>query len=177
MLPPASSSYGQVIEADHLSGISHVSMDTKGPVAHALSSVITVLSSMAYYDQFARFAASTNTEQVYFTTVLYPRSAKGLAALIAIISVHLVLITTVTALFATKTRFTLLRNSWLNIAQMINAETVSLLRKSTMSIDVAIEKMLEWEGKKNARARIFELGDKVQIRAVEVRRRRDFYAG
>ena len=178
MLPPASSSYGQVIEADpSISGIFHASMATKGSIAHALSSVITVLSSMAYYDQFAQFATSTDTEQVYFTTVLYPRSAKGLAALITVISVHFVLITTVTALFATKTRFTLLRNSWLNIAQMVNAETVPLLRKSTMSTDAAIEKMLEREGKKNARARIFELGDKVQIRAVEVRRRRDFYAG
>ena len=178
MLPPASSSYGQVIEADpSISGIFHASMAAKGSIAHALSSVITVLSSMAYYDQFAQFATSTDTEQVYFTTVLYPRSAKGLAALITVISVHFVLITTVTALFATKTRFTLLRNSWLNIAQMVNAETVPLLRKSTMSTDAAIEKMLEREGKKNARARIFELGDKVQIRAVEVRRRRDFYAG
>lgn len=100
MLPLASSSHGQVIEADpSISGIFHASMATKGSVAHALSSIITVLSSMAYYDQFAQFVA----EQVYFTTVLYPCSAKGLTALIAVISVHFVLITTVTALFATKT--------------------------------------------------------------------------
>ena len=44
---------------------------------------------------------------------------------------------------------------------MVNAETVPLLRKSTISTDTAIEKILEREGKKNARARIFELGDKV----------------
>ena len=101
------------------------------------SSVITVLSSMAYYDQFAQLATLANTEQVYFTTVLYPRSAKGFAAFIAVISVHLVLLTTVTALFAMKTRFALLRNSWLNIAQMVNAETVPLLQKSPMSTDAA----------------------------------------
>ena len=112
MLPPTSSSYGQVIEADpFISGIFHASMATKGSVAHMLSSVITVLSSMAYYDQFTQFTTLANTEQVYFATVLYPRSAKGLAALIAVIFVHFVLITTVTALLATKARFTLLRNS------------------------------------------------------------------
>lgn len=115
MLPPASGSYGQVIEADpFISGIFHASMATKGSVAHVLSSVITVLSSMAYYDQFTQFTTLANTEQVYFATVLYPRSAKGLAALITVIFVHFV--TTVTALLATKARFTLLRNSWLNIA-------------------------------------------------------------
>ena len=112
MLPPASSSYGQVIKANpSISGIFHALMATKGSIAYALSSVITVLSSMAYYDQFAQFATSTDTEQVYFTIVLYPRSAKGLAALITVISVHFVLIITVIALFAIKTRFTLLRNS------------------------------------------------------------------
>lgn len=178
MLPPASSSYGQVIEADpSISGIFHASMATKGSVAHALSSVITVLSSMAYYDQFPQFATFTSAEQVYFTAVLYPRSTKGLAALIVVLFVHFVLITTVTLLFATKTRFTLLGNSWLNITQMVNAETVPLLRESTMSTDVAIKKKLGREGKDDAGARIFELGGKVQIRAVEVRRRRDFYAG
>ena len=77
-------------------------MATKGPVACALSSIITVLSSMAYYDQFTQFATSASTEQVYFAAVLYPRSAKGLAALIAVISLHFVPITTVTALFVTK---------------------------------------------------------------------------
>ena len=51
---------------------------------------------------------------------------------------------------------------------MVNAEAVPLLRKNTMSTDVAIEKMLEREGKKNAKARIFKLGDKVQ-KSVEVR--------
>ena len=85
MLPPASSSYGQVIEADpSISGIFHTSMATKGSVACALSSVITVLSSMAYYDQFTQFATSASTEQVYFAAVLYPRSAKGLAALVTL---------------------------------------------------------------------------------------------
>jgi hypothetical protein len=70
-----------------------------GSLAQAFSSVITVLSSMAYYDQFAQFSKSVNTTQVFFTTVLYPQTYRGFIAYVGVIAIHLCVVTFITTTF------------------------------------------------------------------------------
>lgn len=62
---------------------------TNGSAATALSTIITILASMAYYDQFPNFAETThNVSTTYFEPFLFPQSFRGFTVVLAIVVVH-----------------------------------------------------------------------------------------
>jgi hypothetical protein len=89
-----------------------------GSLAQAFSSIITVLSSMAYYDQFAQFSKSVNTTQVFFTTVLYPQMYRGFIAYVGVIAIHLCVVAFITTTFTSLSQYTLLGNDWTAFTQI-----------------------------------------------------------
>lgn len=72
--------------------------DSDSP-ATALSSMITVVSSMAYYNQMDRFQYTSNTTQTYYMTVLFPRSHRGLLAFLIVLALHLLLVSSTVVAF------------------------------------------------------------------------------
>lgn len=108
---------------------------TSGSIAWALASMITILSSMAYYDQIPRFQTATTSTQVHFTTVLYPQSHLGFLGVTILVSVHMAIVATTTALFLKKTRHTMLGNYWQSLAQVQTPEILSLSSGSTDATD------------------------------------------
>jgi hypothetical protein len=106
-----------------------------GSIAWALSSMITILSGMAYYDQMPRFQTLTRSTQVHFTTVLHPQSHRGFLSVTAVVSVHLVIVAAATILFLGKTRYTLLGNYWQSLAQIQTPEILELSSRSANATD------------------------------------------
>lgn len=85
---------------------------SSGSIAWALSSMISILSGMAYYDQMPRFETSTKATQVHFTTALYPQSHLGFLGVTVLVGVHLMIVLASTTLFLSQTQYTLLSNYW-----------------------------------------------------------------
>ncbi|KIX05647.1 uncharacterized protein Z518_03619 [Rhinocladiella mackenziei CBS 650.93] len=122
-------------------------MKRTGSVASTLASVITVLSSMTYYDQFPQYTTKDEISHVYFTTVLCPRAYSGYGALISTAIVHLVIIAIVAMLFIREAKVTLLGNSWSSISQIVTSETEEVIQNSFKLTDSEVKKILENEGR------------------------------
>ncbi len=70
----------------------------------ALQSLITLLSSIAYYDQLARFEDNTVTAQTFFVVANVPVSARGFIVVAVTVGAHLILAGVILAIFLKETR-------------------------------------------------------------------------
>lgn len=110
--------------------------------ARALSATITILSTMAYYDQMPFFEQNETTKQSFYMTVLFPQSHRGLTAFLAVLATHLVLVGITTIAFIAQSRYTFLGNYWQAIAQLHSSETQDVLADSMLK-DGAVAKKIK----------------------------------
>jgi hypothetical protein len=75
-----------------------------------MSTLLTTLTSMAYCDQIPQFQKTDNVTQVFFTPMLLPQSHHGFAAVVIVVEVHVLLVTSTLLVFAIYSRYTLLGN-------------------------------------------------------------------
>lgn len=128
---------------------------TNGSAARALSTVITILSSMAYYDQFHNFAETASAvTTVYFDTMLFPQSFRGFTAVLAITITHSLLVLLITAAFITSTRLSTLGDHWQSISQVISPATETIVAKSSCATDMEVRAYLKAEHKEHETASI-----------------------
>ncbi|KAK3716336.1 hypothetical protein LTR37_006486 [Vermiconidia calcicola] len=120
--------------------------NTTDSLARAMSSLITVLSSMAYYDQMPQFARSGNATQTYYTTVLFPQTHLGFWCVAIVLATHLALVGLVTVGFMMYSKHTLLNNHWQSVAQLHGPETEELIVKTRMATDHDVKKALSAAG-------------------------------
>lgn len=76
--------FDYIMPVDTLVGLFDDFLENSGSIAQSMSGLITVLSGMAYYEQLPRFAAKTNTTQVFFVDAIYPQRSHGFWA----VSIH-----------------------------------------------------------------------------------------
>ena len=112
---------------DNVATFFHTFHKRSGSLARALSSTITLLSSMAYYDQMPRFQETAETTQVFFVTVLFPRSHSGFLSVAVVLLVHNILVAIVIQKFLSESQFTVLGNYWQAVRQLYTAQTRDLL--------------------------------------------------
>ena len=134
-----------------------------GSLARAMSSLITIMSSMAYYDQMPQFAKSANTTQVFFTSVLYPQSHLGFWAAVIVLGAHLVLVSFITLGFSTRSQYTLLGNHWHCVAQLYGPETVGVISGSGMASDEDVRTELLVSGNEDIRTGVRGLKDRRRV--------------
>ena len=146
--------------------------DRSGSVARAMSSLITMLSSMAYYDQMPQFERSSNTTQVFFATVLYPQSYRGFWAVVIVLATHSVLIAFVVLNFAFRSQYSFLGNHWQSIAQLHGPETEDMILESRMATDEEVRRELQASGDKNIRIGVRPLDDRRRVGLSTLRSRR-----
>jgi hypothetical protein len=133
---------------------------TNGSAATALSTVLTIMSSMAYYDQFPNFAETAHdVSTVYFETFLFPQSFRGFTAVLVITISHCLLVLLITATFITSTRLTLLGEHWQSIFQVVSPATESFLANSSRATDKEVRAHLKAEHREREMAVIQPLGD------------------
>lgn len=140
-------------------------------IARAVSSLITTLSSMAYYDQMPQFQRSSASSQVFFTTVLFPQSHLGFWLVLIALAAHLALIGLIAVGFAWYSKHTLLGNHWQSIAQLQGPETEDLLSRTRMATDGEVKRALKVAGFEDLRVGIRALKDERGVGLSALRRR------
>lgn len=128
-------------------------------VAASMSSLLTVLSSMAYYDQSAQFQTSDQVSQVYFETVLFPQQSRGFTALAVVLFLHLIIVVAIVVMFRRLTRYTMIGNAWQNVAQIVTFMTEELLNGSTLAKDSSVSRRLRQEGRITDKVKVGYLED------------------
>lgn len=127
---------------------------TNGSLATAMSTLITTLSSMAYYDQIPGFQTTDNVTQVFFENVLFPQSHLGYAAVVAVTTVHLVLVSLVIAAFVAYLQYTTLGQHWQPISQVISLLTETVILESSDATDKQVIERLRTEGREHLKVGI-----------------------
>lgn len=133
---------------------------TNGSAATALSTIITVLASMEYYDQFPNFAETArDVSTTYFQPFLFPQLFRGFAAVLAITVSHVLLVLLITAAFVTSTRLTTLGDHWQTISQTISPATEAILTRSSRATDKEVRRGLKAEHREHEMANLQVLAD------------------
>ena len=123
----------------------------------------------AYYDQMPQYQRSTNATQVFYETVLFPQSYRGFFILVVVLRIHLLLVLSITAGFAIRSRHTLLGNHWQSVAQLYSPHSKDLILESTNSTDREVRDRMRAKQMDNAGACIAPLGEDGQIGLTTVR--------
>ncbi|ERF75021.1 hypothetical protein EPUS_08835 [Endocarpon pusillum Z07020] len=121
-----------------------------GDIAHALSSLLTVLAASTYYDQLPQFNGQSEVEQTFFEPVLTPQTYRGYSFVMAVASTHLILLATILFQFLTGTKISSIGNAWQTFAQIKDPLTEELLDFNTLPSD---EEVRRWM-KRNADAKV-----------------------
>ena len=149
-----------------------IGIAANGSWARAVSSLITTLSSMAYYDQMPQFQKTGKTSQVFFTTVLFPQSHLGFWVISIALAAHIMLVTLIAIGFMTYSRHTLLGNHWQTIAQLQDRpETEDLLKRTRMATDSDVKRALRIAGYESVRVGVRSLHDGRSVGLSAVRHR------
>lgn len=145
-----------------------------GSAAFALQSLITVLSSITYYDQLGLFDKEAMVSQASFVTSNTPRHFRGFLAVVLMLAVHLILVVIIVLMFLRGTRYSMLGNDWQGLAQGVTPETEAYLAVASRKSDNEIEQKISGEGLKNLRVGIGEVEGTAQVGIVRyqgIRRR------
>jgi hypothetical protein len=144
---------------------------TNGSAATALSTILTIMSSMTYYDQFPNFAETAhNATTVYFETFLFPQSFRGFTAVLVITIVHCLLVLLIAATFITSTLLTLLGEHWQSVSQIVSPATESFLSKSSCATDKEVRALLKAGHRERETAMVQPLGDEMDRAGLVARR-------
>lgn len=100
-----------------------VSTLEQSDVAHAMASIITVLSATSYYNQMPAFDYAANVSEILFQSVLIPLSRSGYTAFVYVLATHVVVVAIVVALFKLQTKLSLVGESWAAVAPLLAAST------------------------------------------------------
>ncbi|KAF2140551.1 uncharacterized protein K452DRAFT_359604 [Aplosporella prunicola CBS 121167] len=120
----------------------------------ALQAQLTNLVRMIYYDALTMFSHNTTAITTTFETHVYPKYRRGIIAIFVNIGAHIAFMTTVIALFATCTRYSLLDNAWAALAQISTRATEGLLRTATLKSDDQVQAQLKENGRSREAVRI-----------------------
>lgn len=141
-------------------------LKTGGTIAFALQTMITMLSSMAYYEQMGQFDKWTQAEISYYQPAEVPVGYAGLAVVLAAVTVHGILVSYCVALFLQKTSLTRLGANWSTIAQVATGDVGGLLKDATTASDDDVQKRLKTEGAALSKVRLEETDEKASISVI-----------
>lgn len=120
-----------IIPDPSISYVFDSALETSGSVARAMSSLITTLSSLAYYDQMPQYDVPSDAEESFFITKLFPQSRAGFWTVIVLLAIHMTLVLCVAIAFGRYSKHTLLGNYWQSVAQLFCEDTEGILCSST----------------------------------------------
>ena len=138
-------------------------IQTGGSVAFGLQSLITVLASLAYYDQLAQFDKIENVEQTYFVTANTALRYRGFLAVAVVMAVHVILVTLVVLMFLRQTRYSMLGNTWQALAQVITDQMVDYVDMASGMSDEQVTKCMKERGEGAGRVGVDRVDDTGKI--------------
>ena len=128
-----------------------------GSIAFALQSLITLLSSMAYYDQLGQFNNRALISQTQFVTANTPQRYRGFVAVATVLLVHLILLGIIVTMFLNGTRYSMLGNAWQSVSQAVTSETEAYLAIASMKVDDEVKSKMKEDGVQSLRIGIDQI--------------------
>lgn len=138
-------------------------LKTNGSIAFALQTMITLLSSMAYYDQMGQFDKWTQAELTSFKTAQVPVGCAGFAVVTITVMAHCILVTHCVSLFLRKTSLSRISASWSAVAQVATGDVMEYLEHSTHASDDNLQARLKADGVEASKVRLEEVDGQVTI--------------
>jgi len=136
-------------------------LHTGGSMAFTLQTMITLLSSMAYYDQIGQFDNVSLIEQTFFAVTNVPVSARGFILVTVIAVIHLSLVIMVLILFLRGTHLSQVGAAWSAIAQVVQGDGKPYIEQAALSGDAKIEEIMVKDGLRSSRAGIKKVDGRV----------------
>ena len=136
-----------------------------GSIAFAMQSIVTSLSSTAYYDQLQQFNDVNTISYSEFIVATARAKFRGLIAVSAVIVAHLLLMGGVACLFLVRAKLSSVGNSWQAVAQVKGEMTGVLLETAAFETDAEVGGVLKarsWESK-IVGIGVFEDGGKMSV--------------
>lgn len=138
-------------------------LQTNGSIAFALQTMITLLSSMAYYDQMAQFDKWTQAEVTFFKTAQVPVGYVGFAVVAITVLAHCILVAHCVSLFLRKTTLSRLGASWSAVAQVATGDVMEYLEHATQASDNEVQARLKADGKESSKVCLEEVDGQVSV--------------
>lgn len=130
-------------------------LQTTRDTSKAWQAYYTILGRLAYYETLPYYDYEANASVTSFRNIQFPQSSRGLAAVCAVLCVHVGLIALVTTAFLAKTRVSRIGdNSWLNLVQADLAPMENVFKASPTMKDGDLEKEMTAQGLKNSATRL-----------------------
>lgn len=136
---------------------------TNGSIAFALQTMITLLSSMAYYDQMGQFDKRTQAEVTFFKTAQVPVGYVGFAVVTITVAAHCILVGYCVSLFIRETTLSRIGASWSAVAQVATGDVMGYLEHATQASDKDVQAKLRADGKKASRVCLEEVDGKASV--------------
>ncbi|KAI3319329.1 hypothetical protein HD806DRAFT_290566 [Xylariaceae sp. AK1471] len=130
--------------------------------ASSLSALITLLSSMSYYDQLPIFKKAGTAKVVTLTPVSHPQSWSGLITVITLLVAHLGICMLVLYLFRTRAKVTKLGDAWSSVGQLIGLDSNDLMPRAAFASDEAMETFLKEQGRGQRLVRLAAMDGQVR---------------
>lgn len=138
-------------------------LETNGSIAFALQTMITLLSSMAYYDQMGQFDKWTQAEVTFFETAQVPVHYVGFAVVTITVVAHCILVVYCVSLFIRETTLSRIGASWSAVAQVATGDVMGYLEHATQASDSEVQARLKADGKKASKVYLEEVDGKVSV--------------
>ncbi|KAK3938502.1 hypothetical protein QBC46DRAFT_317605 [Diplogelasinospora grovesii] len=141
-----------------------------GSVAFAVQSVITLLSSMAYYDQIGQFDKQAMTQQTFYVLVNVPTSYRGFVAVAATVTAHIAVMAIVWTMFVRQTRYSRIGGSWSALSQgiAIGEWGARYLRDAKLMSDDEVKERMKKDGLAGMRVGVTEVDGTLEIVAAKI---------
>ncbi|KAI1408414.1 hypothetical protein F5Y13DRAFT_204766 [Hypoxylon sp. FL1857] len=118
-------------------------IDSSNRVAVAIDTYLAKLVQNFYYLMFPLFDVPADVEVVFSSEEQIPKKWGGLIAVLVMVSVYLICVWVITALYMKNVRYTRQGDFWHAVSQLISESTQSVLEKSNELKDDDVEKMLK----------------------------------
>ena len=115
----------------------------QGGIAFAIQSILTVFTSMSYYDQLQQFNNANKITTTSFVVVSKPASLRGIIAVTIVASVHLLLIAYVIYQFLFSSSISTIGNAWQTVAQVVQGEAKQLVDGARLMTDDKVEETVK----------------------------------
>ena len=125
-------------------------MRTTADSALAWQAFFTLLGRMAYYAKLPYFDVSDGPIVSWFQSEQFPRFSRGFKAVVVVVGLHLLIVTSIAVVFVTKTKVSCVGdNAWQCLPQLNSDEADEVFRCLTMSTDGDVKKKLVTKGMEN----------------------------
>jgi hypothetical protein len=138
------------IHADQtLVGIFQEVLQDGGSIAFAVQCMVTLLSSMAYYDVLPLFNRTGAVNQQFEIIANIPVRRTGLFVVIGIQAMHVVLTGVILWVYMRRSKYSTLGNPWQAVAQLVSPQTVGILEAASTCSKTEVDVVLKSSGREN----------------------------